>query len=239
MILPVDKRDRIYVPAHRWGSEFGTDYVLHPAGSLLGATTALDAIVDAGWTTTAITLVRADGADFMASADVGIPAHILTNASGDLLQSPTLFGDYPHANMAWRMMNRDMRLAGVPARLNMEVWAAFSVATANETTSGFGFIEDAGTPVTAGDHLAYIFSDGTNFLLRSGAATSSAGIAVDNTWRRWKITVTQAGVAWYLDDVQQSTGLLALEADEFPVSFAMHTLTTNRVLLGQVHIWYD
>jgi len=218
---------RLFVPPQDWGVQPGTDFMLLPEGEILTANGYL--LSDYGWTTTSLSLVTGAGADFIASADVGVPGHILTNASGDLLQSPVVFGDYYHAWLASKI------LGYVPSTLVVEVIAAFSVATANETTSGFGLIEDGGGPATANDALAYIFSDSANFGLRSGAA-SDAGAAVDNAWHVWRIEVDSTNVEWFIDDTSQGT--IALEADEWPVSFGMHTLTTNRVLLGPVHIYY-
>ena len=53
--------------------------------------------------------------------------YILTDASGDLLESPSVFGTYDHALMASEF------LGYVPTQLDVEVLAAFSVQSANET----------------------------------------------------------------------------------------------------------
>ena len=226
--VPARRAVRGHVPSYAWGTDPGTDFWLIPSGAIF--TAAGIVLGDYGWTTTALALVEGTGADFIASGDYGVPNHILTDASGDLLQSPTVFGDYTHAYMASSI------LGYVPSALNVEVYAAFSVATANETTSGFGLVEDVGTPATAGDHMAYIFSDSANFGLRSGAA-ADVGAAVDNAWHLWKIAVTSANVEWFIDGTSQGT--IALQADLWPVSFGAQSFTTNRLLLGQIHVWYS
>lgn len=233
LIKPIAQTGRAHVlTAQEWGYGAGTDFWLIAATN--GMLTAGNAheLSDYGWTTTALSLASATvgAADFIASADVGTPNHIVFDATGDLLQSPPMFGDYGHALVAGAFLGH------TPTKLILEALAVFSVNSANETTSGFGLIEDNGVPSTALDHLAYIFSDGTNFGLRSGAA-SDAGALVDVLWHTWKIVVTSANVEWFIDGTSQGT--IALEADEFPVSFGAHTLTTNRVLISWVHIWYE
>ena len=225
------RHKRQHVPAHLWAEVPGTDFWLQPGGSYFAASGVGNSLADFGWTTTALALVAAAtaGADFISSADVGVPPHIVTDATGDLLQSPAVFGDYYHAYGASAF------LGFVPTSLNVEVVAAFSVNSANETTSGFGLVEAGGTPATANDHMAYIFTDASNFTLRSGAA-SDAGATDDAAWHLWKIVVTSSNVEWFIDGTSQGT--IALQADLWPVSFAAHSLTTNRLLLGQVHIWY-
>ncbi|KKK63454.1 hypothetical protein LCGC14_2994100, partial [marine sediment metagenome] len=42
--------------------------------------------------------------DFLSSSDIGVPDHVLTNASGDLLQSPAIFGGYAHSRAAESML---------------------------------------------------------------------------------------------------------------------------------------
>ena len=116
-----------------------------------------------------------------------------------------------------------------------EVGADWTVASANETQSAFGFLEVGGTSAVANDHMAAVFSNATTFGLRSGAA-SDAGAAVDNAYHVWKIVVNSTNVTWYIDGTSQGT--IALQAELWPVSFFAHTLTTNRFNLGWVHIYY-
>lgn len=228
VILP-SRAGRVDVPAFGWGYAPGSDFWMIPGGEILTAAGVL--LSENGWTTTALDLVEGAGADFLSSADIGVPAHILTNATGDLLQSPPVFGSFRHGEVAGEILGHR------PSILTLEQDAAFSVASATETTSGFGWVEAGGTPATADDAMAMIISDGTNFVLRSGAA-SDAGALVDNLWHVWKIVITFGGsIEWFIDGVSQGT--LALQTDLFPVSFGLHTLTTNRVLLGISHISYS
>ena len=221
--------------AQHWGSEVGTDYWLFPGTEAAGATTFL--LSSAGWTTTALSITAGTGADFMSAADKGTPRTISLGASGDILQSPVIFGDYQHARMAQLLMNEKI----LPRFLIMDVFAAFTTASADENTSAFGFYEDDGVISTANDALATIYSDGTNFILRSGADTD-AGALIDNNFHWWRIVIDRSisavtdGVQWYIDGVSQGT--IDREADEFPVFWGGHTLTTNRIELGVSHIYY-
>ena len=218
-----------------WGDQAGTDYWFVPGSSMTGATTFL--LSSRGWTTTSLVLTGGSGADFASAADKGTPRTLLTNASGDLLQSPALFGDYNHARIAQIIMGEKI----LPRYLILDAFAAFTVASANETTSGFGLYEDDATISTADDALAVIYSDGTNFGLRSGA-DSDAGAVVDNAYHWWRIVIDRSisavtdGVQWYIDGVSQGT--IDREADEFPAYFGLHSLTTNRTSLSVAHIYY-
>ncbi len=233
-----DKRVHI-LKAKDWSSKLGTDYWFFPGGEdLLGVSqvTSADpgvaALSDFDWTTTSLILAQssAASADFLTAATESANLGMQFNGSGDLLLSPRLFGNYSHARAA------QVFLGTLPTKLTLEVYGRFVTSSANETTSGFGFIEDSGTPATAGDHLAYIYSDSSNYGLRSGAA-SDAGAAVDTTNHLWTIEITASGVEWFIDGTSQ--GSIALETGEFPVTFGAHTFTTNRLMLGWAHIWYE
>src|SRR3990167_6459383 len=165
-----------------WGDMVGTDYWFVPGSSMTGATTFL--FSSRGWTTTSMALTGGSGAVFISAADKGTPRTALTNASGDILQRPALFGHYTHARIAQIIMGE----AILPRFLICDMFAAFTVATANETNSSMGFFEDDGTISTADDALAAIYSDGTNFGLRSGA-DSDAGALVDNDYHWWRIQI--------------------------------------------------
>lgn len=228
VILP-SRAGRVDVPAFGWGYAPGSDFWLIPGGEILTAAGIL--LSENGWLTNNVTLVDGAAADFLSAADIGVPPHILTNATADSVQSPAVFGGFRHGEVAREI------LGFRPTKLTVEVDAAFSVASSNETTSGFGLVEAGGAPDTAGEAMAMIISNQNNFVLRSGAA-SDIGAAVDNAWHRWKIVVTAGGsIEWFIDDVSQGT--IALQTDLWPVSFGLHTLTNNRVLLGTTHIFYS
>lgn len=222
-------RVHAYEP-NMWGTRPATDFwATFATNGILTAGNAHE-LADYGWTTTSLIFTTPSGADFITSADQGTANAITTNAAADLLQSPVIFGDYNHALQAQQF------LGYLPTTLTLEAWAQFTTASANETITGFGFVEDGGSPAVANDALAMIFSDGTNFGLRSGAA-SDAGAAVDNSNHLWKIVVTSANVEWFIDGTSQGT--IALEADEWPVSFGLTSTTTNRPALSWVHIYYS
>ena len=229
-----DNSKRVFVDDPRlWGSVFGTDYTLYAGTTTAHITggTAGQVLSEFGWTTTALAYVAGSAADFGSSSDVGIPAHFLTDASGDKLQSPAVFGDDAHFDAA------EAILGYRPTKLCMRVVAAFSVASANETNSGFGLVEAGGGIQTADDAMGVVFSNATTFGFRSGAA-SDAGAAVDNAWHEWRAVFTVGSTAeWFIDDATQGT--LAIQGDVWPCAFGVHSLTTNRILFNSVHIWYE
>lgn len=231
---------RKHVKGPMWQNEVGTDYWLTPGptASEAAATATIEQLVEGGWTATSLVDTEGSGADFMASADKGIPNHFLSNATGDLLESPTVFGDYAHA---WSAM-RCAGLNSIPKKLVCEFWGAMSVHSADEPTSGWGLFEDGGGAATEADQLAFISSDSSNFQLAANGgagALTDAGAADDALWNLFTIEVAlgPALVYWYINGTLQ--GSVAITADQWPAKFAFHALTTNRPLLGPVHIYYS
>lgn len=225
--------NRVYVNDPRaWAFALGTDYMLGTGTTtaLITGGTAGQVLSEFGWTTTALSYSSPTGADFISSADMATPAGIVFDASNDRLSSPYLFGDFSHANAARSI------LGYLPTTLNLECIAAFTTNSANETVSGFGFVEAAGSPLTANDALAMIVSDGTNFFIRSGAATSTAGAAVDTSFHKWNIVMNATNATFFIDDVVQTA--VATETDLFPCAFGASVTTTNRLTLSNVRIWY-
>lgn len=219
-----------------WSRTAGTDF-LAVFGPESTDTTAGNAnnLAEAGWTTTSVALTAGSAADFNTSADVGIPPHALLADASDVLASPQMFGDYSHTLLASKLLGFQ------PTALNMEVYAAFTTASNNETATGFGFVEAGGSILTANDALAVIVSNGTNFVCRSGA-DSDAGAAVDTAWHLWRIRITPGTtdkVQWFIDDVSQGT--LDLETDLFPVAWAggVQAVGANDVAIAWTRIWYD
>lgn len=241
--------------ASRWIHEVGTDYWYHPAGGAVtdplgaAATTTGDELAENGWTSVSLVNTVGSGGDLLGGAlTAGVPAdagdanHILTNASGDLLVCSPMFGTYGHGLMASKLVGRRTP----PTSLNLEAYAAFSVTSADEPTSGFGFFEDATTTTSATEALqtAFISANSANFELNTNASTTltSVGAACDSNWHLWRITMkyNSAGVAtayWYIDDVLQ--GSLPPTTDEAPYAFGLHTLTTNRLKMSWFHVYYD
>ena len=225
---------RRHVAAMDWGREPGTDFWFIPRneGELVGVTNE-PTLADREWTTTSLVFTAGSGADFLDSTDAGVPEHFLTNASGDLLQSPAIFGDYIHGQQAAQF------LGYTPTKLILECYASLTVASANETRSGFGLVEAGGTAGTDADAMAWIFSDATNFGLRS-AADSDTGALIDTNWNLWKIVISTGAVTdaieWFINGTSQGT--IDRQADLWPASFGMFALTTNRPGMGWAHIYY-
>ena len=218
-----------------WNRVLGTDYwAFFGPESITSATGRL--LSDQGWTTASLAETAGTGADFLSSADEENPAHVLTNASGDLLQSPSVFGDYIHAQAAAKILGRDI------TRMVVEWYGAMTVRTANEVISGWGLVEAGGSPATGDDHMAWIWvaggvGDAFHFEYANGTGDDT-GAAADTSWHAFKIVGTLGGTwEWFIDGVSQGT--LAIQTDLFPVSFGMHAFTTNRPALSWLHIWYE
>lgn len=228
--------NRVYVTDPRdWGIKLGTDYIWAPTSTtnLTQATgTPFTGLVDHGWVTTSVAFATSTGADFLATDAAWTHNGVLMDASGDILRSPQIFGDYNHARAV-----QDI-LGYFPTSLNLDVGATWTVASADESQTAFGFLEAGGTASVANDHMASIYSNATTFLGRS-AADSDAGAAVDNAYHVFGLRLTPGTtdkVQWFIDGVSQGT--FDLQTDLFPVSFFAHALTTNRFNLGYIHIWY-
>src|SRR3990167_8259905 len=88
----------------RWAHEAGTDYWLIPGAGTAGAagTTSLEELAEFGWTATALTSTAGSGSEFMTAptAATNIPPCFDTTATGDILLSPAIFGDFYHAHTA-------------------------------------------------------------------------------------------------------------------------------------------
>ena len=231
---------RVHVKGPMWQNEPGTDFWMTPGPTAAeaAAATTIEQLVEGGWTATALDAIEGSAADFMASADKGVPNHLKTDTTADLLESPALFGSYEHA---WQAM-RCAGLNSIPKKLVCEFWGAMSVHTTDEPLRGWGLIEDGGGVATEADQLAFISSDSTNFQLAAdggGGALTDAGAADDADWHLFTIEVALAPdlAYWYIDGVLQ--GSVAVTEDEWPAKFGFHALTTNRPLLGTVHIYYS
>lgn len=232
----------------RWNHEIGTDYWLMPAPALdqaAAANTATgDELAENGWVATSLVNTAGSGADFgagaLGAADKGTPNHFLTNASGDLLKSPIIFGSYDHMWGAARVAG----MKSLPTDLVAEFWGAMTVGSADEPRSGWGFVEDGGSPATEADQLAWISCDSANFQIGGNAGTPVNGAASDALWHLFETRIRRdtSGVAvafWSIDGALQSTTGLTIANDEMPCCFGFHALTTNRPALGLTHVYYD
>lgn len=240
---------RKHVMADRWQDTAGTDFWLMPA-LLMGTTVAgSNRVIDNGWTLEAEHGVDGSGGDFRGGvitagspSDPGIPNHVALLATGDLIVSPTIFGDYAHMLAAAQVVGRGT----LPTKLIMDVRAAFTTASGNEPTSGFGFFEAGTTTTSATENLqlAFISSDSANFQLATNASSTlvDVGAAVSATWKNWRIVLdyTTSAVfraSWFINGVLQ--GSIVPTTDEAPYAFGAHTLSSNVVKIGPVHIFYD
>jgi hypothetical protein len=249
--------------AYRWGQSAATDYWLVNNSAFdtyaAAATTVGEQVAENGWTATSLANTAGSASDFRGGvftkttnpgpktgshggtfADAGTPNHVLTNASGDLLGSPAIFGDAAHMRMAAQLAGK----SSLPNYLIGDFWAAFTVASADEVTSAIGFFEDGATISTEADQYAVVKSNGTNFQLAGNASTMTTGALVDNAWHVWKIVLqfngaTGPNVWWYIDGSLQSTTAGVGAQDEFPLKWGLHSLTTNRQGLGLTHVYYD
>ena len=173
--------------------------------------------------------------------DIGVPNHLLTNASGDLLLSPAIFADATHARQAAILAGKSI----LPRFLVCSFFGSMSVNSAAEVRSSWGlFVATATDATVEASQLAVIQSDSANFLLAGAAATMTIGAAVDTSWHNFKIVLAFNGAAaaqvyWYIDGTLQSRTAGVAAQDVFPCKFGFGALTTNRPLLGPVHISYD
>ena len=212
-----------------WINGVYTDYWLAPGPGALTATT--------GFTFTSLVATVGSGADLMSSTDVGTPAAIETNATGDLLQSPAIFADYSHALAAAKIMGMNNRL---PTKFVVEMYVSWPVASADEDQSAIGLFEDGATISTAADQLAVVYSNGVNFLFKNGAGTGTVtGPVIATTPKLYKMVLdkTAGDIKCFVDNTYYAA--LTLEADEFPAYFGLHSLTTNTIALHWAHLWYD
>lgn len=228
--------DRHEVPfAGGWDDESGSDFFFEPDAAQIAGTGNIEDLSDRGWTTTSLSFVNGTGAKFLDRDNLGVPAHFATNAAGDLLESPEVFGDYVHGHQAGH------HLGGDPTTLTFESWCAFSVHSANETATGLGFFINGGSIVTADNAVAVIHTDGTNFTLRSNA-DSDVGALDDALWHQFKIVITMGSltdaIEWFIDDVSQ--GFIDLRDDAMPVGVGWGNVGagTNRVLIGSCEVLY-
>ncbi len=228
---------RVHIPEARlWSRSIGTDYwAKFGAGVVSAQATAGELLSDYGWTTTSLVETVATGTgDFLSAADIGIPDHLLTDASADLLESPSIFGGSDAIDAVAAI------LGYAPTMLTCEWYGSFTAVTGTSNRSGFGLVQDGGAAGTAADQLAWIYTDGTNFTIRS-SGDSDVGALDDTDWHTWKIVISSGSatdaVEWFIDGTSQGT-MNRLE-DQWPVSFGMHALTTNRPGIAWVHISYS
>lgn len=247
---------RVHVNAGwKWAHELGTDYWLHPTEGLdqaqAAATTVGPLLAENGWVATSLVNTAGSGADFRGGTftpgvgknrdgsfvDTGTPSHFLTNASGDLLQSPAMFGNADDMEAAAELAG----MRNLPNILGCSFWGAMTVHTAAELNSGWGFTEAGGSPDTAADAVAVIYTNNANFALQTnGSLVGAVQDADDALWHKFRIEIDFNGfTTWWIDGALQQRNAVAITTDVFPCSFGFHALTTNRPGLGLTHVYYD
>lgn len=242
----------------RWNRTPALEYWLQPSLVSQGVGTFPDgvfAVTNNGWVNTGTILgVAGSAADFPLAAehlwystvaaqmgsDRGAPNVFAIDTAGDLLNSPALFGDPTHMGIIAEMIG----MTDLPTRLVFDSWSQFAVIVTASDTSGLGFVEDGGAASVANDQLACFVSDGTNFKLRSGAATSSALMTADTLFHRFRVVIDRANQLCYayIDNMATALGSIAIEGDEFPCSFGAGILTgtgANFINLGPTRVRYE
>lgn len=237
-------KPRVPALAHQWGYMPATDYWFFPNTDYLTASSP-NLLSAVGWITNGtVSFVAGSGADFLGNVggttDMGTPAHFLCNATGERLTSPFIFNSYEHRYFIKSYLGWE------PKALVAEFFAIWTTASNADTTGGIGFVEAGGAIQTAADHFAMLTSDGTNFILRSGAATTTFAAAVDTDPHIWKIELNlSSGYATFKKDgVAQGTGgsggtgSIAIEADLSPNAFGVAVTSSNVIGLGTTHLYY-
>lgn len=232
--------------ARDWSEAIALEYWFNATTDWFGATTEGNHLPAFGWTITgAPPYVVGSGADFVdADDDKGTTGGVHLDTAEDVVASPVIFGDYAHMAAVCELIGR---VSGdgtpdLPRFLIADFFARFS-ANAAETGTGIGFTEDGGSPAVANDHLAVIFTDGTSWKLRSGAATSSAIATDDTSPHHFRIVLDRINeLAYgYVGDMNRSAGQsIAIENDEFPVKFGAGVVAagTNDPVLAWARVRY-
>lgn len=231
---------RVHVGPQDFGNGRATDYSVNfnGAANQVAAASATNPGGMSGWfhTTTSLVATAGTTGDLVASGDF-TPSHILTDAASDAFVTPRLFGGYDQFQRVADV------LGYLPTKLRLDCYAAFTVASANEATSFFGFCAPAVTAITAAGGAAGIMSAGTasTFFLK-GDVGSDAGANIDTAWHRWRIDVDATNTEWFSDIATPGTlashGTMATEADIYPVSFKLIVGTTNRLGLSWFTVSY-
>lgn len=233
----------------RWAHEIGTDYWLQPSTALdqfgAASTATGDELPENGWVATSLVNTAGSAATFGSSATPGVTPHALTNASADLLKSPVIFGNYAHMRAAADIAG----MQALPRFLIARFWGSMSVHSADEPRSGWGFVEDGGSPATEADQAAWISSDSASFQIGCNAGTPADMVADDASWHEFAIvlSVLEQKAYGYVDPtwrfgsppISDALGSVSLIAAEAPYSFGFHALSTNRPLLGLTHVYYE
>ena len=231
---------RVHVGPRDFDHGAATDYWINflDAANQTAAASATNPSGLSGWLMTTTSLVATAGtAGALNSSASQTPAHILTNASADLFRTPRMFGGY----------DQFQRVADVlgyaPTKLYVDFYAAFTVITADETTSAIGLF--TGTDAAAAGSAGAVTIDTTStpdqFQFTSDTQTSN-GPTADTAWHKFRIAFGTT-VEWFTDVAAPGTlasagSGITLETGIWPQPFSFIAGTTNRPALSWAHIWY-
>lgn len=227
-----------------WGHTPALEYWFNAYAVIEGITTEGHLLSSFGWTVTgAPPTVDGSAAGFLDVDDKGTPGSVNLDTASDVIQSPAIFGDYKHGEMAAMLAGMESAdgTPDLPRFLVADQAFAFA-ANAAEVGTQVGFIEDGGSAAVADDAMATIATDGTNFILRSGAATSAALVAEDTAYHRWRIKVDRINALAYayMDDMATALGSIAIQANEWPVKWGGGVVSggTNDPLIYWARVRY-
>jgi hypothetical protein len=224
-----------------WGANIGTDYWFGASVQTAPLVTTQGALFsDHGWIATGLVATEGAGADFISKSDLGAPGNYNSGTQNDLLQSPSIFGDYPHAHAVMRMMNKKVP----PRYLIAEFWATFNVFANDEATTMAGFVEDGGSIIVAADAMGAVASDSTNFVLQANATQGGQTLAATTGVHLFRIVLDRdTGKATLgIDGVlyKDAADLVTITADEMPLGFGFGSGGANNfVQPHNAHVWYD
>lgn len=232
--------------ARDWSEAIALEYWFHATTDWYGATTEGNDLDKYGWIITgAPPYIVPSLADFLTPDDKGTTGGVHLDTASDVVQSPQIFGSYAHGAAVAELVGM---VSGdgtpvMPRYLVADFYGRLS-ANAAEVGSGMGgFVEAGGSAAVANEHMAMIVTDGTNWILRSGAATSSA-IAVDDTNpHHFRVLIDRiAALAYgFVDDMSRAAGKsIAIQADLWPASFGAGVVAagTNDPVLNWARVRY-
>lgn len=189
-----------------------------------------------GWTYTGTPTVIANAADgdlFSISDHNPAGCQIATIASAQSMRFQSLvFGEREHMKAAENI------LGYAPTLLCFRAIARFSVNSANEDQTGFGFVNTTAATSTNGQKVCWVSSNATNFIVRSNTNTANNG-AIDTNWHDWLFFLNGTTITPYRDGVLQNT--VSMATDQFGCAFQVNGAAsrTNVVQLSALHVWYQ
>lgn len=225
MLIPSRPVKRVDVPEHLWNLSGGTHF-----NNMFASASA-----SSGWTYTGTpTLNNAATGDFNSSGDhTPVSVGLATVASAQSLRFQTrMFGSYAHWSLA-----RDI-IGYPPTKLCYRVWASFPINSANESHTGFGFVDLVAATTADGEKVAWFHCDGTNILFREDSNTVTT-IAKDTSMHEFIVKVDATNMECFVDGT--SYGTLSTPADTWPVSWQANGAAsrTNRVEVSHLTVWYE